>query len=136
MLSQLKQTAQDLGLPFGHRTMTFNSRKAQVLGKWAETMGKGDAFHQAVFRSYFEHGKNIAQLDVLKGVAASIGLDEGSVAGIIEAARYQNAVDSDWQRSHQMGITAVPTFYRKGETRVGAQPYEDLEKWLFGGSAA
>jgi predicted DsbA family dithiol-disulfide isomerase len=31
------------------RKKTYNSRLAQELGKWAETKGKGDEYHDAVF---------------------------------------------------------------------------------------
>jgi predicted DsbA family dithiol-disulfide isomerase len=42
---RLKQVADELGLPLGDRKMTFNSRLAQELAKWAESKGKGDEFH-------------------------------------------------------------------------------------------
>jgi predicted DsbA family dithiol-disulfide isomerase len=40
--------------------MTYNSRLAQELGKWVETRGKGDQYHDAVFQAYFVDGKNLA----------------------------------------------------------------------------
>lgn len=45
MLARLQQVAGAEGLPFGERTMTYNSRLAQELGKWAEEMDAGDCFH-------------------------------------------------------------------------------------------
>ena len=130
MLARLKQTARDLGLPFGDRMMTFNSRKAQEVGKWAEAQGRGDAFHHAAFRAYFEQGRNIAQLDVLKTVASVAGLNGETVETVLGQAPYREAVDRDWQRSRQMGITAVPAFHYRGDIRVGAQSYAALEQWL------
>ncbi|MCP4688650.1 MAG: hypothetical protein GY859_11410, partial [Desulfobacterales bacterium] len=35
MISRLRETAADLGLPFGSRGKSYNSRLAQELGKWA-----------------------------------------------------------------------------------------------------
>ena len=61
MLARLRQVARELDLPFGERKMTFNSRLAQELGKWAEDQGRGDAFHHAVFLAYFQRGENIAR---------------------------------------------------------------------------
>jgi predicted DsbA family dithiol-disulfide isomerase len=40
---------------------------------------------------------------------------------------YREAVDRDWQRSRQLGITAVPTFILNGQRLVGAQSYAELE---------
>jgi predicted DsbA family dithiol-disulfide isomerase len=42
--------------------------------------------------------------------------------------RFQAAVDADWQRSRDYGITGVPTFVANGRGVVGAQPYEILER--------
>ena len=39
---------------------------------------------------------------------------------------FQEAVDSDWDRSRQFGIQAVPTFILDRNGLVGAQPYEKL----------
>ena len=41
VMIRLKQAAQEAGLPFNDRTMTYNSRLAQELAKWAETEGSG-----------------------------------------------------------------------------------------------
>ncbi len=131
MLAQLKQTADQLGLPFGDRTRTFNSRKAQELGKWAEAQGKGDAFHNAVFRAYFEKGDNIARIDVLRSIATASGLNAQESEKVLRQERYRARVDQDWQRARQLGISAVPSFHIQGRVLVGAQPYEVLEKWVF-----
>ena len=40
------------------------------------------------------------------------------------------AVDADWAKSRQYGVTGVPTYACNGYGVVGAQPYEALEKFL------
>ncbi len=128
LLAHLKQTADRLGLPFGDRRMTFNSRRAQELGKWAEELTHGDAFHHAVFRAYFVDGRNIAHLPVLRDITQSVGLDPDEVKTVLENGIYREAVDRDWQRSRRMGITAVPTFVMGTRYLVGAQSYQDLTR--------
>ena len=115
MLARLRQVARELNLPFGERKMTFNSRLAQELGKWAEDQGRGDAFHQAVFLSYFQHGENIARLPVLLQICSTVGLDPAAAQAVMDQRSYREAVDQDWQRSRQIGITAVPTFVLNAE---------------------
>ena len=39
-------------LPYARRTRTYNSRLAQELGKWAETLPEGQGIHDALFRVY------------------------------------------------------------------------------------
>ena len=81
----LQKVAAELGLPWGMRTRTYNSRRAQELGKWAEALGKGDEFHIAVFHAYFAAGRNIADTSVLKEIAGTIRL-------------YGRMVDKPWLR--------------------------------------
>jgi predicted DsbA family dithiol-disulfide isomerase len=116
------------GLPYGNRTMTFNSRLAQELAKWADEQPGGAAIHEALFRAYFVDGKNIGDPEVLVEIAKGIGLDAGGAREVIEKRTYKAAVDSDWEKSRAYGITGVPTFVAGGFGVVGAQPYEALEQ--------
>ncbi len=135
MMVQLKQIAQEMGLPFGDRVKTFNSRLAQELGKWAEHEGKGDSYHHEVFRAYFAEGKNIGKAAVLLELASAVGLSTIKASEILENRRFRSDVDADWARSHQLQITAVPTLVFNGSHLVGAQPYSDMETFLIENSA-
>lgn len=124
------QVAAAEGLPMGDREMTYNSRLAQELGKWAESNGVGDAFHDEVFRAYFVDGKNIANHSVLTDLASAVGLSGEAALKVLEGRTFQEPVDKDWVRSRQMGITAVPTFVMNNEGLVGAQPYPVMEEFV------
>jgi predicted DsbA family dithiol-disulfide isomerase len=112
------------------REWTYNTRLAQELGKWAETKGKGDAFHNAVFRAYFAEAKNISQLAILLGLVKALELPEAEAKDVLEKRTFREAVDADWDLSQRLGISAVPTFILGTDTVVGAQPYEVLEQLL------
>jgi predicted DsbA family dithiol-disulfide isomerase len=126
----MKQVARDLGLPFGDREMTYNSRLAQELGKWAEQKRKGDAFHDAVFKAYFADGLNIADADILADIAKSVGLDAREAHNMIAGRIFKEAVDTDWARAYESGVTAVPTFLMNGQTLVGAQRFNALANFV------
>jgi len=128
MMRHLRQKAAELGLPFGDRKKTYNSRLAQELGIWAESKNRGDAFHMAAFSAYFVHGKNIARIPTLLDLAASVGLSRDEAATVLSGRKYKAAVDADWALSKKKGITAVPTLVLNQDRLVGAQPYEMLEK--------
>ena len=130
MLARLEQAARDLELPFGDRKMTYNSRLAQELGKWAEQMGKGDAFHNAVFRAYFADGRNIADVNILADVATSLSLDANEAHAVLTARSFKEAVDTDWTRAYESRVTAVPTFLMNGQTLAGAQPFNVLANFM------
>jgi len=130
MMARLKKVAHELGLPLGDRKETFSSRLAQELGKWAESQGQGDRFHNAVFRAYFVDGKNIGKISELVDLAKSVDLPGKAAQKVLETRAFKEAVDLDWSRAHKMGVTGVPTFVINQQAIVGAQPYEALEQFM------
>lgn len=136
MYTRMKGLMEAEGLPYGKRTHTYNSRLAQELGKWADTKPDGDKIHDAMYRAYFVDAKNIGDVDVLVGVAKSVGLPEDEAREVLEQRTYKSAVDADWTKSRQFGVTGVPTFAAGGYGVVGAQPYEALEELVKNAGAA
>jgi predicted DsbA family dithiol-disulfide isomerase len=128
MHAQMKARMDAEGLPYGERTMTYNSRLAQELGKWADTQPGGEALHDALFRAYFVEGRDISRPEVLLEIAADVGLSVDGAREVLERRTFKEAVDADWALSRRYGITGVPTFVAGRYGVVGAQPYETLEE--------
>jgi len=128
MHAQMKARMDAEGLPYGERTMTYNSRLAQELGKWADTQPGGEALHDALFRAYFVEARDISQPAVLLEIAQRVGLSVDGAREVLEKRTFEAAVDADWKLSRQYGITGVPTFVVGRHGVVGAQPYEVLEQ--------
>ncbi len=126
ILERLKSVAASEGLAFGERSMTFNSRRAQELGKWVEEQGRGDEFHQAMFEAYFVDGLNIAEIPVLTAAVEKLGLDPEAAKQVIEDKSYAALVDAEWAYSMRMGVRSVPTFVAGGKGLVGYQSYQGL----------
>jgi predicted DsbA family dithiol-disulfide isomerase len=118
------------GLPYGRRTHTYNSRLAQELGKWADTRSDGEAIHDALYKAYFVEARNIGDPDILVEIAQSVGLPGEEARAVLTERRFKDAVDADWAKSRQWGVTGVPTFVAARYGVVGAQPYEVLEQLL------
>ncbi|MCG2753104.1 MAG: DsbA family protein [Desulfobacteraceae bacterium] len=125
---RLKMAADEVNLPLTVRNMTYNSRKATELGKWAEAQGKGEAYHDALFRAYFADALNIADISVLKQICAKLGLDLLEAETVMGKRLYKNAVDEDWAYALKIGIRAVPTFLINGRMVEGAQSYDILKR--------
>jgi len=125
---RLKEAAAATGLPLVRRTRISNSRRAQELEKWAIALGKGDAYRRQTFHAYFAEGKDIAQLPVLEEIAASVGLPDYEVWDVLVMGQYAAAVNDDWQRARQLGVTAVPFYLVGDEPLVGYRPYEELRR--------
>lgn len=129
-----QQTASQLGLPFGLRQKTFNTRLAQEVGLWAEEQAKGHAFHMAAFKAYFVDEQNLAQKDVLLNMAESVGLSAAEADEVIEKRTFRDAVDKDWALARELNITAVPTLVNGANKLVGDQPYEKMLRFMKNGS--
>jgi len=114
--------------------MVYNSRLAQELGEWAEASGKGNEFHQAVFRSYFADGENIGDPAVLVELATSVNLPGKGASEVLELRSFREVIDSIWARSRQAMITAVPTLLMGPGRLVGAQAYDVLKKFVMDNS--
>ena len=118
----------DVGLPYGDRTMTYNSRLAQELAKWAETQPGNVSLDMALFEAYFVENRNLAKVDVLVDIVEKLGLDSQQASKALEQREFKQAVDNDWQRCKELGVSGVPTFLLGSQVVVGAQPFENLER--------
>jgi predicted DsbA family dithiol-disulfide isomerase len=136
MHAQMKARMDAEGLPYGVRTMTYNSRLAQELGKWADTQPGGEALHDALFRAYFVDARDISQPAVLLEIVEQVGLPRAGASEVLERRTFKDAVDRDWELSRRYGVTGVPTFVAGDRGVVGAQPYEVLERLVLGSGLA
>jgi predicted DsbA family dithiol-disulfide isomerase len=126
---QMKVNMDREGLPYNpERNMSYNSRLAQELAKWAEGKGKGEAISDALFRAYFVDIKNIGKAEVLAKIAEENDLPPQEATDVLLSRSFKDAVDEDWQRCASLGVNAVPTFLAGRYLMVGAQPYEELER--------
>jgi len=117
-------------LPYGQRSHTYNSRLAQELGTWADTQEGGDALHMKIYQAYFVDNKNVGDIEVLVELAETAGLDGAAARKVMEERSFEEAVDADWDKARQVGVTGVPTYVAGGSGVVGAQPYEALEQLM------
>jgi predicted DsbA family dithiol-disulfide isomerase len=130
-MARLEQAAREAGLPFAmERKMTYNSRLAQELSKWAEIKGVGELFHRTLFQAYFLEGLNIGKIPVLLNLVKSMGLPVEEARSALEERRYRKPVDEDWARSRELNIQAVPTLMLNGRALVGAHPFEKMAAFV------
>ena len=125
--TRLANLMADEGLPYGKRTMTYNSRLAQELATWAVTQSGGERIHNSLFQAYFVNNVNLARRENLRAIAQQIALPVDEAAHVLEDRSFSHAVESDWRRSRKLGITGVPTFVIGNQGLVGAQPRTQLE---------
>ncbi len=120
----------ELGLEHGERDRTYNSRLAQELGLWADTQDGGDQLHSLLYGSYFVHGRNLAEPDVLLKAVADAGLDVTAARAVLTDRTFRAALDEAWERARSFQITGVPTFVAGGYQFSGFQPLAEMEKFI------
>ena len=111
MHAQMKARMDAEGLPYGERTMTYNSRLAQELGKWADTQPGGEAIHDALFRAYFVEARDISQPAVLLEIAQRVGLSVDAAREVLEQADVQG------RRRRGLGALARVRDHRRADVR-------------------
>ncbi len=110
--------------PFG-----VDSRPALVGAKIAEANDVGDAYHDAVFRAYWQEGKSIEETAVLADIAENVGLNRDEFLQALEEDDWQTAVTADVYQAHQFGLSGVPAaVFGNKYLLSGAQPYPVFEQ--------
>ena len=66
-------------MPLKRPPIQPRSRLAHEAAKWADGQGYFEEYHLALFRGFFEHGKDIGDIEILKGLAADLKLDAESL---------------------------------------------------------
>jgi predicted DsbA family dithiol-disulfide isomerase len=106
------------------------SRKAHEAAEHAREAGLLDALNGALFKAFFEDGRNLADVEVLIDVGRSVGLDEDGLRTALDSGRHAERVLEDEQLARQIGISGVPALIVTAGAQAylvsGAQPYETV----------
>jgi predicted DsbA family dithiol-disulfide isomerase len=123
----------ELGFTFDmhKRTRIYNTLDAHRLLYWAGTEGKQRALEHALFAAYFTAGRDPSDHDVLKELAAHVGLDPERARQILACGQYTAEVRAREQLYQDQGIHAVPAVIVEDRYLIqGAQPIEVFEEVL------
>jgi predicted DsbA family dithiol-disulfide isomerase len=123
--------AKDRGLTLNLPPVQPRSRKAHEAAEFAREAGRLDPMNQALFKAFFEDGRDIAATDVLLDVGQSVGLDSDELREALVSGRYTQRVLEDQRLAQQIGISGVPALIISADGQAylvsGAQPYETVK---------
>ena len=102
-----------------------NTLDAHRLILWAGLQGRQNAVVTAIFRAYWDEGRDIGTPEVLADIAASAGMDRATTLRLLASdADAADLIARDADARHK-GVTSVPTFLIAQHYVVsGAQPPE------------
>ena len=107
--------------------------------EYAKEQGAFDPFHKELYRTYWEDGKDLGDLEVIGDVAGTCGLDRRELLDRLESGHYQGQVMSEFHNATDLGIRGIPAFLIDRYLLTGARPYETfqavMEKVLTEGTA-
>jgi predicted DsbA family dithiol-disulfide isomerase len=119
-------------MPLKRPPIQPRSRLAHEAAKWAEKQSCFEEYHLAIFRAFFEYGKDIGNIKILKGLAADLKLDTKSLHTALKNGDYTAMVLNDQNESVQAGVRAVPAFVVNGKVEAaGVQSAGRLHEILF-----
>ena len=117
--------AAGLKINFAAIPRTPNTLDAHRLLHWAAVEGYQLPIAMALFRAYFEEGRDIGDHDVLADIADSAGMDAAVVRKLLQSTADAVEIQEKDSRFREMGVTGVPCFIVNGKHAVpGCQPAE------------
>lgn len=129
----LAELGREIGIAFDFDAIkvSANTLDAHRLIRWAGAQGAAAQMKMvsALFRAFWEEGRNIGDDAVLAELAAEAGLDPAIVGPLLESDADRAEVARDVENAQRMGISGVPCFILDGKYAVmGAQSVEALEE--------
>ncbi|KNG92960.1 DsbA family oxidoreductase [Pseudaestuariivita atlantica] len=122
---QIAEAAEDAGLMLnlGAIERTPNTLDAHRLIHWSGLEGKQGEIVAALFRAYFEEGRDIGDREVLADIADGVGMDAAVVLKLLASDTDIDDIRARDAKGREMGVTGVPCFIVGGQHAVpGAQP--------------
>ncbi|TLX58332.1 DsbA family oxidoreductase [Stutzerimonas nosocomialis] len=84
------------------------SRKAFEMAAFARERGCFDTVHEALFRAYFEEGRDIGEEVVLLELAQELGLDTDALKQAIDTGLYLEDLFADRQLAETLDTSVLP----------------------------
>jgi predicted DsbA family dithiol-disulfide isomerase len=111
------------------------SRKALEAVAFADANGRFSAMHEALFKAFFEQGRDIGDTSVLCAIAAETGLDPQALRQALETQAYTAVVLEEEQLARVLDVAGVPIMFVRASGASweqalqlrGAVPYAAME---------
>jgi predicted DsbA family dithiol-disulfide isomerase len=112
-----------------HPELVPNSMCALQLTELARDLGRHAEVHDRLMDAYWGEAQNIGDPDVLRLLAAELGLPADDVEEVLAGDRFRDRVQDSTRQAVSFGANAVPAFVLDRRLLVlGAQPEEVFEQ--------
>ncbi|MGN6160150.1 MAG: DsbA family oxidoreductase [Marmoricola sp.] len=133
MVDRVEAVAAEEGMIWRHHaSLRVNTVTAHRLLHWALEAAGADAqgrLKEALLAAYFAEERNVADVETLVSLAASVGLDAQRAREVVEGHEFSDEVEADIRQAAALGATGVPFFVVDQKYGIsGAQPVEFLSQ--------
>lgn len=126
---RLSEAALESGVTFNWARVTksVNTRMAHMLVAAAATVQRGGDMTAALFKAYWQDGRDIGDIETLVAIAVEQGFDEQAARDELGNSELRETIIGLETHAAQVGVTGVPFFIVDGKLAVsGAQT---LDVW-------
>lgn len=120
-----------IGLPMKKPPIQPRSRLAHEAAKWSGDQGRLAEYNNALFRAFFQFGRDIGDKAILMELAGELGLDREDLSQALLSHLFTPAVHADAETAQRLGIRAVPSFVVDNRVLAsGVQTAERLQELI------
>ncbi len=130
---RLSEAALESGVTFNWARVTksVNTRMAHMLVAAASTVQRGTEMKAALFKAYWQDGRDIGDLDTLVAIAGEQGFDEQAARDELTNEELRETVIGLEAHAQQVGVTGVPFFIIDGKLAVSGAQTGDVWAQVF-----
>jgi predicted DsbA family dithiol-disulfide isomerase len=128
---RLSEAALESGVTFNWAKVTrsVNTRMAHMLVAAAATVQRGGEMTGALFKAYWQDGRDIGDLETLVQIAVEQGFDGEAARDELANDELRETVIGLQDHARKVGVTGVPFFIVDGRLAIsGAQPPDVWEQ--------
>ncbi len=125
----VNRLATSVGLQLKLHDHLINSRSALQAAEFARGRGRFEPMHRELMKAYWDEGRNVSDMAVLRDVATRAGVDVAGMEAAIKEDRFGDYLDARRGEAEELGINGIPAHVIADKYLVmGAQPYDLFER--------
>lgn len=130
---RLSEAALESGVTFNWAgvTRSVNTRMAHMLVAAASTVQRGGEMKAALFKAYWQDGRDIGDVDTLVQIAVEQGFDEQAARDELANGELRETIIGLEAHAAQVGVTGVPFFIVDGKLAVSGAQTPDVWAQVF-----
>lgn len=125
----VNRLAGSVGLHLVLHDRLINSRPALQAAEFAREQGRFDAMHRELLKAYWDEGRDVSDMSVLREIAGRAGVDVPGMEAAVGEDRFGDYLDARRAEAEELGINGIPAHVIADRYLVmGAQPYDLFER--------